>query len=745
MMKYLFSVIMLLSCISGVSAGTGLTVGDGISLKISGGAAMKITGSAPVFSENSTLTLQDNAALYLPSGTNAINASTLISGSSGKNAVIAPADPNSGLNIVFNGLFNGAYLEFNNIGDGSVAFNSKTALNNARFTGGTGNDAYILYSASDNCTWYNLGFAYSDSKKTVRTLPGSGDVNINSYLEKSGVWEAGDSTDVENGGTVTWGSPVPAYTVTFTAGPGGSVSGKTVQTVYSGYAAEPVEAVPDAGYVFTAWSGDYSGTENPLTLRNITRNLTVNAEFKPAGTYTLLVNNGTGGGEYQEGEKVTITAATPPEGQEFYIWSGDTDTVEDLTAPETVLVMPGSDVSVTALYRESGLPAVYSVSGSVSGDVRQGVRVYADPLHYAVTSADGSYTIANLTAGSYNITPELDGFVFTPNYLRVEISDKSISGINFTAAVGDSAFAAVNDFYSLTADSTLEVSADKGVTANDLFSGNVNVVIINNPLHGTLQMNSDGSFVYEPERSFLGEDSFSYKLDSGMTASNTAEVKINIEPYKVTLGIKVEIPSEDVLKPGKTFAKPPKIYGTVNSAGKLKKVSLKKDKYLSTPELAVGIWAKKVPIYDKKAVKNGYNAYISSGSQNSEMVQLMVSGQTETEKFKGLKAKQVLLVPPEITDYTLNGQTLKISGKYFGSKIPKVLLEPVSGGKAVKLKVDKNSYKFISKTGESFISASFKPEKVIRGEYFIVIDNKIGIGVSYDSEGKQFLPQITIE
>jgi hypothetical protein len=73
------------------------------------------------------------------------------------------------------------------------------------------------------------------------------------------------------------------------------------------------------------------------------------------------------------------------------------------------------------------------------------------------------------------------------------------------------------------------------------------------------------------------------------------------------------------------------------------------------------------------------------------------------------------------------------------------MLEPISGGKVIKLKVDKSAYNFDYKSGESSLSASFKPGKVPPGDYYIIIDNKIGIGVSYDATGNQYLPVITIQ
>jgi hypothetical protein len=83
---------------------------------------------------------------------------------------------------------------------------------------------------------------------------------------------------------------------------------------------------------------------------------------------------------------------------------------------------------------------------------------------------------------------------------------------------------------------------------------------------------------------------------------------------------------------------------------------------------------------------------------------------------------------------------------YFSSKAPKVMLEPKAGGKIAKCKVDKKSYQFNAATGESSVTATFKPKKAPAGEYWLVIDNKIGIGVEYDqSPGDSVLPTVIIQ
>lgn len=74
-------------------------------------------------------------------------------------------------------------------------------------------------------------------------------------------------------------APTPvSYTLTYTAGQNGSITGTLSQTVVSGSNGTTVTAVPNAGYVFEKWSDN--STTNPRTDTNVTGNISVTASFK---------------------------------------------------------------------------------------------------------------------------------------------------------------------------------------------------------------------------------------------------------------------------------------------------------------------------------------------------------------------------------------------------------------------------------------------------------------------------------
>ena len=87
----------------------------------------------------------------------------------------------------------------------------------------------------------------------------------------------------------------------------------------------------------------------------------------PNTGYTLTVVNGSGSGSYTANTTVPIAANTPPAGEVFASWSGAS--VADPTAANTTLVMPASNVTVTALYGFA-TPAVTNIPQPVTGHPR---------------------------------------------------------------------------------------------------------------------------------------------------------------------------------------------------------------------------------------------------------------------------------------------------------------------------------------------------------------------------------------
>ncbi|MBI4319195.1 MAG: tandem-95 repeat protein [Chloroflexi bacterium] len=58
----------------------------------------------------------------------------------------------------------------------------------------------------------------------------------------------------------------------------------------------------------------------------------------------------------------------------------------------------------------------------------------------------------------------------------------------------------------------------------------ITAVLVSGPSNGTLTLNSNGSFTYQPNPNFNGTDSFTYKANDGWADSNVVTVTINVAP-----------------------------------------------------------------------------------------------------------------------------------------------------------------------------------------------------------------------
>jgi hypothetical protein len=154
------------------------------------------------------------------------------------------------------------------------------------------------------------------------------------------------------GGTTN--PPVSAYTLNVAVTGQGTVE-RDVQASYPAGTTLTLQAVPASGWVFSAWSGDVSGSTNPVSVV-MTGNKTVTATFvKLAYNLNLAV---VGQGTITRTARVSYTAGTtvdltavPASGWNFTAWSGDaTGTVN----PTSVVMNGHKSVTATFTQQSSG-------------------------------------------------------------------------------------------------------------------------------------------------------------------------------------------------------------------------------------------------------------------------------------------------------------------------------------------------------------------------------------------------------
>jgi hypothetical protein len=103
------------------------------------------------------------------------------------------------------------------------------------------------------------------------------------------------------------------------------------------------------------------------------------------------------------------------------------------TPSSAAVTVSGGTVTVPDFAATPGTP-LYSISGVVTGDVKYQVLITLSGAGLATTwtDANGNYTLPNLVAGSYTVTPSLAGYTFSSPLTPT--LGPSISNQNFTAS-----------------------------------------------------------------------------------------------------------------------------------------------------------------------------------------------------------------------------------------------------------------------------------------------------------------------
>jgi VCBS repeat-containing protein len=159
------------------------------------------------------------------------------------------------------------------------------------------------------------------------------------------------------------------------------------------------------------------------------------------------------------------------------------------------------------------------------------VAIAAGGWHSLAIKSDGT-----VRAWGYNNYGQLGDGTTTSRTTPVQVS--TFTGANAIAGGGKHSLAlanspptAVNDSYSTNEDTPLNVAAP-GVLDNDtdIDGGSLTAIKVTNPAHGTVTMNSNGSFTYNPAADWNGMDSFNYKANDGSADSKVATVTITVKP-----------------------------------------------------------------------------------------------------------------------------------------------------------------------------------------------------------------------
>ena len=168
-------------------------------------------------------------------------------------------------------------------------------------------------------------------------------------------------------------------------------------------------------------------------------------------------------------------------------------------------------------------PGVLGNDTDVEGDPISAILVNGPSHGTLVLNQDGSFT--------YTPSPNFSG----SDSFSYKASDGSLASDPATVTIVvnpvNDAPLAINDSYAVNEDTLLSIGAP-GVLGNDTDTENntLAAILVSGPASGTLTLNPDGSFTYQPGPDFNGTDSFTYKASDGTDESAPATVTIDVSP-----------------------------------------------------------------------------------------------------------------------------------------------------------------------------------------------------------------------
>jgi photosystem II stability/assembly factor-like uncharacterized protein len=266
---------------------------------------------------------------------------------------------------------------------------------------------------------YTAGVGGTISGTVIQTVPYGGSGTAVTAVPNTGYhfvsWSDGSTTAARTDSGVVANIAVSAtfavdtidtYTLTYTAGAGGTIAGASPQTVALGGNGTLVTAVPNTGYHFVSWSD--GSTTAARTDTNVTGNLSVTANFA-INSYALTYTAGSGGTisgtaiqTVPYGGSGTAVTAVPNTGYHFVSWSDGSTTAARTDTNVTGNLSVTANFAVTAPDTRT-LTYTAGVGGTIAGASPQtvalggnGTLVTAVPStgYHFVSWSDGSTTAA---------------------------------------------------------------------------------------------------------------------------------------------------------------------------------------------------------------------------------------------------------------------------------------------------------------------------------------------------------------
>ena len=267
---------------------------------------------------------------------------------------------------------------------------------------------------------------------------------------------------------------VRQYTLTTSAGSGGSISPAPGTHTYDSGSAVTVTATPNSGYRIDAWGGDCAGTSATTTTCRLTMNSNRTASVSFVRQYTLTTSAGSGGSispapgthTYDSGSAVTVTA-TPNSGYQIDAWGGDCAGTSARTT--TCRLTTNADKAASVTFRKCELRVLSAGNGTVGGGgtvdcgKRRWITATPDTNYcherwrgqFGVSSEESTRGPRCHPGGRFSVTPDRD-VTYTAYFVKRQQTLTTSAGANGSISPSGS-----ND-YDYDASVTVTATPDNG-------------------------------------------------------------------------------------------------------------------------------------------------------------------------------------------------------------------------------------------------------------------------------------------
>lgn len=218
-------------------------------------------------------------------------------------------------------------------------------------------------------------------------------------------------------------------------------------------------------------------------------------------------------------------------GQDSFVYSASNGT-RSAQATVLITVTPVNDAPVLN-------PATFTFSEAVAQGTVVGQLIWQDAetnQSYSFSILNGDYTQA------FSVTNQGQLVVASASALQARGGSSGVLTIQITDSAGATGTALITlslipalpvanaDSYTVNQDSLLQVNAAAGVLSNDTDPSGLGLTVTSvtsGPFYGQLSINADGSFSYQPNTHFYGQDIFHYQVTNGVrTASTTVTITV---------------------------------------------------------------------------------------------------------------------------------------------------------------------------------------------------------------------------